>query len=159
MLRTFSVCVNDRTGVLNCVSSFLRRLGFSIQSLTVGHSGLRAPRATVGGDIEGKGIGQLEVDLGDLVDVRSAERTSEVVVIAHELALIKIRVASGLRVSLPEELVRQFRARVLVQGTESLVLEAVGTSEQIDVLVKILWPCGIIEIVRTRQVVMAAGPS
>ncbi len=37
-MHTFAVCVDNKPGVLNRVSSLFRRRGFNIESLTVGHT-------------------------------------------------------------------------------------------------------------------------
>jgi len=159
MLQTFSVYVHDRPGVLNRVVSLFRKLGFNIGSLTVCRTHRQGiSRMIIGADTAEEASAQVEANLYKLLDVTLVERITGNAAIEYELALIKICAAKDLRVSLPKELVDQFHARVVAQSPESLVLEATGTPDQIDVLVEILRPCIIIEMVRTGRVAMAVGP-
>jgi acetolactate synthase I/III small subunit len=110
---------------------------------------------TIGVDMGDDRSRQVEANLYKLLDVTLVERISDAAAITHELALIKIRIGRDWNASLPQELVEQFHARVLAQGPESLVLEATGTPDQIDVLVEILRPCVILEMVRTGRAAMS----
>jgi acetolactate synthase-1/3 small subunit len=113
---------------------------------------------TIGVDIDDERSWNIAANLYKLLDITPVERISGAVAIAHELALIKIPIASDFQVVLPKELVDQFRVRVMARGQESLVLEATGTPDQIDVLVEILRACVILEIARTGRVAMSVGP-
>jgi len=145
--------------MLNRMASLFRWRGFNIDSLTMGRTQrLGISRMTIGVDIAEEKSVQVEANLYKLLDVTLVERITDSGAIVHELALIKIAAPKGIKVSLPKELVDQFHARVVAQGPESLVLEATGTTEQIDELVQILRPCVIFEMVRTGRVAMAVGP-
>ena len=52
------------------------------------------------------------------------------------------------------EIVRVFRARVVDLAPQSLIIEITGAEEKINALVEVLRPFGILEMVRTGQVVM-----
>lgn len=158
MLHTFSVYLNDRPGVLNRVASLFRRRGFNIESLTVGHTERPGiSRMTIRVDIEEQRAGNVEANLYKLMDVALVERIGDTVAIAYELALIKVLGRKDLAVFLPE-LMEEFHMRVVNRSRESLVLEVTGTREEIDRLVELLRPCGIVEMVRTGPVAMATGP-
>jgi acetolactate synthase-1/3 small subunit len=156
MLHTFSVYVKDRPGVLNRVASLLRRRGFNIESLTVGHAAWPGvSRMTVDLEIEDGRVGQLEANLYKLVDVRLVENILDSLAIQRELALIKIRVTGDF--CLPDKLIKQFHVRIVDRGLDAVVLEATGIPEEIENLVKLLCPWGIVEMVRTGKVAMARG--
>lgn len=160
MLHTFSVYVRERPGVLNRVAALFRQRGINIESLTVGHT--QRPgisRMTIAVDIPEGRSGQVEANLYKLLDVTRVEKIKDSHAIAHELALIKICAAKDLKVSLPKELVDQFHARVVAQGSESLVLEATATPDQIDVLVEMLRPCVILEMARTGRLAIGVEPT
>jgi hypothetical protein len=55
------------------------------------------------------------------------------------------------------EIVRVFRARVVDLAPRSLVIEITGAEDKIHALVDVLRPFGILEMVRTGQVVMRRG--
>ena len=50
-----------------------------------------------------------------------------------------------------------FRARVVDLAPHSLIMEITGAEDKIDALVEVLRPFGILEMVRTGQVVMTRG--
>jgi len=53
--------------------------------------------------------------------------------------------------------VRVFRARVVDLAPRSLIIEITGAEDKIHALVDVLRPFGILEMVRTGQVVMRRG--
>ena len=55
------------------------------------------------------------------------------------------------------DVVRVFRARVVDLDPTSVVIEITGAEEKINALVEVLRPFGILEMVRTGQVVMTRG--
>ena len=55
------------------------------------------------------------------------------------------------------EIVNVFRARVVDLAPDSLIIEITGTEDKIQALVDVLRPFGILEMVRTGQVVMSRG--
>jgi acetolactate synthase-1/3 small subunit len=55
------------------------------------------------------------------------------------------------------EIVRVFRARVVDLAPHSLIIEITGAEDKIHALVDVLRPFGILEMVRTGQVVMRRG--
>ena len=55
------------------------------------------------------------------------------------------------------EIVRVFRARVVDLAPQSLIIEITGAEDKIHALVEVLRPFGIVEMVRTGQVVMTRG--
>jgi acetolactate synthase I/III small subunit len=55
------------------------------------------------------------------------------------------------------EIARVFRARVVDLAPNSMIIEITGTEEKIRALEDLLHPFGILEMVRTGQVVMTRG--
>ncbi|HOW93383.1 MAG TPA: acetolactate synthase small subunit, partial [Mycolicibacterium fallax] len=56
------------------------------------------------------------------------------------------------------EAVNLFRAKVVDVSTESLTIEATGTQDKIEALLRVLEPYGIREIVQSGTVSLARGP-
>ena len=106
-------------------------------------------------EIEDGRVGQLEANLYKLVDVKLVENIPRSLAIQRELALIKIAITGDL--CLPDTLVRQFDLRIADRGLNVLVLEATGVPEDIDNLIRLLRPWGVVEMVRTGKVAMARG--
>ncbi len=55
------------------------------------------------------------------------------------------------------EVANLFRARVVDVGTESLTIEATGTAEKLDALLRDLEPYGIKEMVQSGMVAIGRG--
>src|SRR5436305_15020684 len=91
MLHTFVVYVDNKPGVLNRVSSLVRRRAFNIESLTVGHTETEGlSRMTVVVDTDDYGARRLEAHLYKLVPVRRVQNITATPAIARDLALIQV---------------------------------------------------------------------
>mgnify|MGYP000579510743 CR=1 FL=1 len=56
------------------------------------------------------------------------------------------------------EAVNLFRAKIIDVSTESLTVEATGTKEKLDALMRVLEPFGIREMVQSGVVALSRGP-
>jgi acetolactate synthase-1/3 small subunit len=77
--------------------------------------------------------------------------------VSRELALIKVRADATSRGQIIEA-VNLFRAKVVDVSTESLTVEATGTQEKLEALLRVLEPYGIREIVQSGVVSLSRGP-
>jgi acetolactate synthase I/III small subunit len=153
-LRTFIAYVEDLPGVLNRVTSLLRRRNYNIVSLTVGRTERESvSRMTIVLEADDDGARRIEANLYKLVNVLWVQNTSEAATMARELALIKVRTTTVNRGEVMR-LCDVFRARVVDVGPDALVAEITGTGDKIDGLVDVLRPFGIAEMVRTGVVAM-----
>src|SRR5262245_10023000 len=158
-MQTFAVYVDNKPGVLNRVASLIRRRGFNIESLTVGHTEIQGlSRMTIVIDTDDRGGKLVMANLYKVVPVRKVENITSVPTIARDLALIKVSAAGDARTQVMQ-LVDVYRARIVDVSPESLVVEATGTEDKIDSLLEVLRPYGIGEMVRTGRVEMARGGS
>ena len=76
--------------------------------------------------------------------------------VARDLALIRVRCTPEERGPV-HDLVAGFRARVADVGSDAVIVEAMGTEEDLNDLVALLRPRGVLEIVRTGRVAMIRG--
>jgi acetolactate synthase-1/3 small subunit len=153
-LRTFIAYVEDLPGVLNRVTSLLRRRNYNIVSLTVGRTERDGvSRMTVVVEADEDAARRIEANLYKLVNVLFVEDTSRAATMSRELALVKVRADAASR-SEVMRLCDVFRARVVDVGPEALVAEITGAEDKIDGLVDVLRPFGIIEMVRTGAIAM-----
>jgi acetolactate synthase-1/3 small subunit len=156
-LHTFVLYVENQPGVLNRVASLFRRRAYNIESLTVGHTERPGiSRMTIVAGISEGAAQRVEANLYKLVNVLSVEDVTHVSTISRSLALIKIEAHEESRGRLME-IVRVFRARVVDLAPNSLIVEITGTEDKIQALEEVLRPFGILEMVRTGQVVMSRG--
>lgn len=152
--RTFIAYVEDLPGVLNRITSLLRRRNYNIVSLTVGRTEREGTsRMTIVVDADEDAARRIEANLYKLVNVLWVEDTSAAATVVRELALVKVRAGASTRGEVMR-LCDVFRARVVDVGPEALVAEITGNAEKIDGLIEVLRPFGVLEMVRTGAVAM-----
>ena len=159
MSITFVVLVADKPGVLNRVASLVRRRGYNIESLTVGHAGTPGlSRITLVVDTSPDAAARIEANLYKLVHVRHVQNVTEMPAVYRYLALIKVAATAESR-SQVMQLVDVFRARVVDVAPDSLIIEITGADEKIDGLLEILRPFGVLEVAKTGCLAMTRGAS
>jgi len=158
-LRTFVAYVEDKPGVLNRISSLLRRRVYNIVSLNVGRTNEPGvSRMTFVVEADDDKARRIEANLYKLVNVISIEDISRKPSVSRDLALIKVNVGPEKRAEVLQ-LCEVFRARAVDIGPETLIVEITGTQDKIDGLVAIRAPFGIAEMVQTGTVAMTRGPT
>jgi acetolactate synthase-1/3 small subunit len=159
MLITYVVHVADKPGVLNRVSSLVRRRGYNIESLTVGHTDTEGvSRMTVVVEANPDAADRIEANIYKLVHVLRVENVTEVPTVYRYLALIKVAATVESRTQIMQ-LVDVFRGRVVDVANESLMIEVTGDDEMIDGLLELLRPFGLMEVARTGRLAMSRGQS
>jgi acetolactate synthase I/III small subunit len=140
------------------VASLFSRRGFNIQSLAVGATEQKdMSRMTIVVSVEDSPLEQITKQLNKLVNVIKIVEQDEENSVARELALIKVRADATTR-SQVIEAVNLFRAKVVDVSTESLTVEATGTPEKLEALLRVLEPYGIRELVQSGVVSLSRGP-
>jgi acetolactate synthase-1/3 small subunit len=139
-----------------------RRRGFNIESLAVGHSEKPGySRMTIVVDnIQESAVDQVTAQLFNVIEVVEVSDITEEEIVARETALIKLKASAETRGSIVE-ILDLFRNAVEVAhvGTESVIIEVTGTGDQIDSLLELVRPYGIIEIMRTGTIALVRnGP-
>ena len=157
MKHTLLARVADQPGVLNRVASLFRRRAFNIDTLTVGASETPGvSRMTIVVDATRTSARLVAANLGKLVAVEEVKDVTHLPTVARDLALIRVRCAADDRGAV-HALVSGFRARVADVGADCVIVEAMGTEEDLNDLVELLRPRGVLEIVRTGRVAMLRG--
>ena len=138
--HTLSVLVEDKPGVLARVSALFSRRGFNIQSLAVGPTEQKnMSRMTIVVTAEETPLEQITKQLNKLINVIKIIEQEDDHMVARQLALIKVRADAGTRGQVIEA-VNLFRAKVIDVSTESLTIEATGTQEKLEALLRVLEP-------------------
>lgn len=160
MSITYVLQVADKPGVLNRVASLVRRRGYNIESLTVGHTATPGvSRMTVVVDANPDAAKRIEANLYKLVHVMRVENVTSVPAVYRHLALIKVAASAESRSQVMQLAVDVFRARVVDVAPDSLMIEITGDDEKIDGLLEVLRPFGVIEVAKTGCLAMARGIS
>jgi len=158
-IHTISLFVNNAPGVLVRVALVFSRRGFNIESLVVSPSAEgRFSRMTITCSGEPEVLEQIIKQLAKLVDVVHAIDHTGDLAYETEIALIKVESAAEDRTEILQ-IAEHFKARIVDYGTESMILQAYGSSEKLDALIGLLRPYSIAELVRSGKLLMARGKS
>ena len=156
--HTLSVLVENKPGVLARVAGLFSRRGFNIESLAVGpteHPDVS--RMTIVVAVEDLPLEQVTKQLNKLVNVIKIVELETAVAVQRELLLVKVRADATVR-SQVLETVQLFRAKVVDVSPEALTIEATGTHDKIEALLRMLEPYGVREMVQSGMVAIGRGP-
>ena len=156
--HTLSVLVENKPGVLARVSSLFSRRGFNIHSLAVGPTeNPEVSRMTIVVAVEGLPLEQVTKQLNKLINVLKIVELSPTQAVQRELLLIKLRSDGTTRPQIVS-IVEMFRARIIDITPDAVTVEATGTSDKLEALVKMLEPFGVRELVQSGMVALGRGP-
>lgn len=156
--HTLSVLVENKPGVLARVSGLFSRRGFNIDSLAVGPTEHpEISRMTIVVNVEDLPLEQVTKQLNKLVNVIKIVELDSTASVQRELLLVKVRAETATRGQVLEA-AQLFRAKVVDVGTEAVTIEATGTADKLDALVRVLEPFGIKEMVQSGMVAIGRGP-
>ncbi|HWC78905.1 MAG TPA: acetolactate synthase small subunit [Pseudonocardiaceae bacterium] len=156
--HTLSVLTENRPGVLARVAGLFSRRGFNIESLAVGpteHPDVS--RMTIVVSVDELPLEQVTKQLNKLINVIKIVELDPDASVQRELLLVKVRADASVR-SQVLETVQMFRAKVVDAAPESLTVEATGTADKLDALLRMLEPFGVREMVQSGMVAVGRGP-
>jgi len=155
--HTLSVLVEDKPGVLARVAGLFSRRGFNIESLAVGPTEHPlVSRMTIVVAVDDFPLEQVTKQLNKLINVIKIVELEPAASVQRQLVLIKVRADATVR-SQVLETVQLFRAKVVDVSPEAVTIEATGTSEKLDALLRMLEPYGLREIVQSGMVAIGRG--
>ena len=155
--HTLSVLVENKPGVLARIAALFSRRGFNIDSLAVGPTERAAvSRMTVVVDVEDKPLEQVTKQLNKLINVIKIVELEPGQSVQRQLLLLKVKADLDSR-SHVLETVQLFRAKVVDVAADAVTIEATGSPEKLDALLRVLEPFGIRELVQSGVVAMSRG--
>jgi acetolactate synthase-1/3 small subunit len=155
--RLLSVLVENHPGVLQRVSSMIRRRGFNIDSLSVGPTDdPTASRMTITVHVGKQQAEQAMKQLYKLVDVIKIDDITNERSVAHELLLVKVNSPMRGRRDLLD-LVDIFGGRVVDVASNTVIIELAGPQEKVTNFIELVQPFGIKEVARSGAVAMVRG--
>jgi acetolactate synthase-1/3 small subunit len=155
--HTLSVLVENKPGVLARVAGLFSRRGFNIDSLAVGPTEHpEVSRMTIVVSVEELPLEQVTKQLNKLVNVLKIVELDPAASVQRELLLLKVRADATAR-SHVLETVQLFRAKVVDVSTDAVTIEATGTADKLEALIRVLEPFGIKELVQSGMVAVARG--
>jgi acetolactate synthase I/III small subunit len=156
--HTLSVLVENKPGVLARVAGLFSRRGFNIESLAVGPTEHpEVSRMTIVVNVADLPLEQVTKQLNKLINVIKIVELDPAQAVQRELLLVKVRADLSIR-SAVLETVQLFRAKVVDVSPESVTVEATGTADKLDALLRMLEPFGVKEMVQSGMVAVGRGP-
>lgn len=156
--HTLSVLVENVPGVLARVSGLFSRRSFNIESLAVGPTEHpEISRMTIVVSVGDQPLEQVTKQLNKLVNVIKIVELESDSAVRRELLLVKVRGDASVR-SQVLETVQLFRAKVVDASPEALTVEATGTADKLEALLRMLEPYGIREMVQSGTIAIGRGP-
>jgi acetolactate synthase-1/3 small subunit len=155
--HTLSVLVENKPGVLARIAGLFSRRNFNIDSLAVGpteHEEIS--RMTIVVNCDEHPLEQVTKQLNKLVNVLKIVELEQGQAVERELILIKVRADAENR-SKVLETVELFRARVVDVALDAVTVEATGSTDKLQALVRVLEPFGIKELVQSGMVAVGRG--
>lgn len=154
---TIGLLVNDRPGVLVRIAQVFSRRGYNIESLVVSPTHVASTsRMTITSSGPYDVLHQIILQLNKLVDVIHARDHSGDEAVTRELALFKLLCTVEERTEVLQ-LAEVFRGKAIDISTDTITIEATGTTEKIDALESMLSKFNLHEMARTGKMVMARG--
>jgi len=157
--HTFSVVVDNKSGVLGRVVGMFAARGYNIDSLTVAEVDENRSLSRITVMVTGTlmVIEQIKAQLERIVPVRKVvDLNKEGAFVNRELVLVKIKGRGERRVA-SLRIADIFIARVIDSTNQSFVFELTGSSEKIDAFIKLMEPLGLVEVSRTGAVAILRG--
>ncbi|GGQ55591.1 acetolactate synthase small subunit [Kitasatospora griseola] len=155
--HTLSVLVENKPGVLARIAALFSRRGFNIDSLAVGpteHPDIS--RMTIVVNVEELPLEQVTKQLNKLVNVIKIVELDQAQAVQRELVLVKVRADAETR-SQVTEIVQLFRAKTVDVSPDAVTVEATGSSDKLEAMLKMLEPYGIKELVQSGLVAIGRG--
>ncbi|GAA4865262.1 acetolactate synthase small subunit [Kitasatospora terrestris] len=155
--HTLSVLVENKPGVLARIASLFSRRGFNIDSLAVGpteHPDIS--RMTIVVNVEDLPLEQVTKQLNKLVNVIKIVELDQAQAVQRELVLVKVRADAETRSQIVE-IVQLFRAKTVDVSPDAVTIEATGSSDKLEAMLKMLEPYGIKELVQSGLVAIGRG--
>ncbi|QBX54254.1 acetolactate synthase small subunit [Nocardioides seonyuensis] len=155
--HTLSVLVENKPGVLARIASLFSRRGFNIDSLAVGPTEHpEVSRMTIVVNVEESPLEQVTKQLNKLVEVLKIVELDGPSSISRELLLVKVRAEASSRGAVLDA-VQLFRAKVVDVAPDAITIQAVGNSDKLSDLLRVLEPFGIRELVQSGMVAIGRG--
>lgn len=152
--HTISLLVENRFGALNRIAGLFAAKGYNLESITVGPtedpSISRMTLVTRGDDDI---IEQIIKQLNKLIDTLKVVDLTYESFMERELALIKVSTTPETR---PEimQIVEIFQGKIIDISPKTVTVEATGSGQKVDAIVKMLKPFHIKELARTGRVAL-----
>jgi acetolactate synthase-1/3 small subunit len=151
------VLVENKPGVLARIAGLFSRRGFNIDSLAVGPTEHpEISRMTIVVNVEDRPLEHVTKQLNKLINVIKIVELEPSASVQRELILVKVKADVQSRGAVLE-IVQLFRAKVVDVTPETVTIEATGSPDKLDAMLRVLEPFGIRELVQSGMVAIGRG--
>ena len=155
---TITVYTENLIGILSRIAIMFSRRKINIESLNTSPSEIEGiHRFTIVIEETEEVVRKLVRQVEKQVEVLKAYYNTNDEIVWQEMALYKVstdEIAEKIKV---ERLLHKYGARAILIRKDYTIFETSGHREEIDKLVKVLEPCGLIEFVRSGRVAIIKG--
>ena len=158
MKQTLILFMQDEPGVLNRISSLVRRRNFNIESIVAGRTeinGITRMTLVVNEPNEAKRV-NIYNNLKRLVDVYDVVDATKENCHVREHALVKISLKLD-EIHEIEKLVSEGNCKILDQDPKSMILEISGDESTVEENINILSRFEVLELLRSGKMAMISG--
>jgi len=158
MKQTLIIFMQDEPGVLNRISSLVRRRNFNIDSIVAGRTeidGITRMTLVVNEPNEAKRV-NIYNNLKRLVDVYDVVDATKENCHVREHALVKISLKSDDIYEI-EKLVSKGNCKVLDKNPNCMILELSGDESTVEKNIKVLRKFEVLELMRSGKMAMISG--
>lgn len=152
--HTISILVENKFGAFNRIAGLFAAKGYNIDSLTVGateEEGVSRMTIVTRGDDQI--IEQIIKQLNKLINTIKVVDLTFDNFVERELVLVKVQCMPETRSEIMQ-IGEIFRSKVIDVSPKTLTLEATGSQQKVDAIIKMLKPFGIKELARTGRVAL-----
>ncbi|MFA6455831.1 MAG: acetolactate synthase small subunit [Bacteroidota bacterium] len=152
--HTISVLLENKFGALNRVAGMFSAKGYNLESITVGPTEDNAvSRMTIVTRGDDAIIEQIIKQLNKLIDTLKVVDLTYDSFMERELALIKVSSNPETRSEIMQ-IVEIFQGKIIDISHKTVTVEATGSGQKVDAIIKMLKPFHIKEIARTGRVAL-----
>lgn len=151
--------VQNKSGVLNRISSLFRRRQFNIDSLNVGRTeDPHVSRMTIVVNGNNAEVEQVIKQLYKIINVLKVSNVTQDDTVIRETLLIKVHATKNNRAEVLQ-FANVFRAKAVDIAPDALIFELTSRPAKVEAFTDAIKPFGIKEMVRTGVTVMNRGKS
>jgi len=149
--------VENKSGVLNQITSLFRKRRFNIESFNVGRTDdPRISRMTIVVDATATNVEQVIKQLYKIISVLKVSDVTGDQIVLRETILVKVHAPAKVRAEI-FPVADAFHAKIIDISVDSLIFELTATPEKSKSFLEILRPFGIKEMVRSGMTAMSRG--
>lgn len=146
--------VKNETGVLNRITSLMRRRRFNIESISAGHTEKKGlTRITIVVNTEKTDVEQVMKQLYKIIPVIKIRDLTDENIFAAEVVIAKVK-ADAKKRSDVQQIADLFKAKIIHVEKDMIMMMVAGEEDKVSSFLDMIKPFEIVEMVRTGMTAM-----